>query len=51
MHRPIASAFASTAFIITLATSALAGPTPYGQALRDLAAAGHITPHGIWDSK
>jgi hypothetical protein len=34
-----------------LGAPAFANPSSYGNALREAAAAGQITPHGVWDSK
>lgn len=48
MTRLIMTALLSVAVLAT-AAPAMAGP--YGDALSEAAEAGHITPHGVWDSK
>ena len=37
--------------LVALSAPAFANPSSYGDALREAAAAGQITPHGVWDSK
>lgn len=50
MTRLIATAlFAAT--VLASGSPAFADPSGYGNALREAAASGQITPHGVWDSK
>jgi hypothetical protein len=41
----------STIVLATIALGAPAFADPYGNALREAANAGQITPHGVWDGK
>ncbi len=50
MTRLILSALL-TAAVLSASAPAFAGPSEYGNALREAAASGNITPHGVWDSK
>ncbi len=40
-----------SAALLASATPALTGPSDYGNAVLEHAAAGQITRHGVWDSK
>lgn len=40
-----------SAVLIGNAGAALASPTHYGNALKQAASAGQLTPRGVWDAK
>lgn len=50
MTRLILSTIAAVA-ALSLSAPAFASPAGHGNALSDDAAAGQLTPHGVWDGK